>query len=135
MAIRKDIRRNTRPDRTIGNPALGQLQVDAYEAVYEPPANGPFRCDNCIYYVTDAQPCLKVSDPIEAAGCCILFESGRGEAAPAAPEEEENIVKYRQAQHQENVVKSRQAQQRESAINVVIDLAVGRHTEPDEDDQ
>lgn len=49
-------------------------QVDAQQAGYMGPENGPFKCSHCEYFVADGKPCQKVADPIRAEGCCNLYE-------------------------------------------------------------
>ena len=56
--------------------ADGKVPADDKSADYMGPDQGPFECQNCAYFIADGQPCQKVSDPIEAEGCCDLYSPG-----------------------------------------------------------
>lgn len=49
--------------------------VSAQEAGYLTPDQGPFTCSNCIYFVAENEPCQKVAEPVQAEGCCDLFQN------------------------------------------------------------
>lgn len=57
----------------------GQLPGDDPEVMYMGPENGPFMCSNCVYFMGDNQPCQKVSDPVNAEGCCNQFQPAGGD--------------------------------------------------------
>lgn len=51
-------------------------QVSAQEAGYVPQAP---QCQTCDYFQGDGQPCVKVSDPVQAGGWCTLYQEGESE--------------------------------------------------------
>lgn len=55
------------------------LPADDPSIVYMGPDQGPFECQNCIYFVGDGQPCQKVSDPVQAEGCCNQYQCAGNE--------------------------------------------------------
>jgi len=57
----------------------GEAVLPAQSAGYQGPEDGPFRCDNCTFFKGDNAPCEKVSDPIQAGGCCYLFKNGNAQ--------------------------------------------------------
>ena len=62
--------------------------VDPNDPDYEPPASGPFECDNCSYYQDPnqcTQPAVmaKQGGKVEAQGCCKFFTSAAGATAGA----------------------------------------------------
>ena len=78
--------------------------TDPNNADYEPPENGPFRCDNCTFYGdpnqcnephVQAGPQKGVVDP---AGCCKFFSSLVGASnqasTPNANQPNSNIHQY-----------------------------------------
>lgn len=54
--------------------------VSAEEAGYLTPDQGPFECQNCLYFVSDGQPCQKVAEPVQSQGVCTLYQTKGGKA-------------------------------------------------------
>lgn len=61
-------------------PASDAADVDPNNADYEPPEDGPFRCDNCSFY-SDPNQCTQPvvvktqHGVVDAGGCCKFFKS------------------------------------------------------------
>ncbi len=65
--------RNKMPDGSEEDDAGGLMSAD--EAGYQPPDQGPFECNNCMYFVSEGQPCQKVADAVQGEGCCNEYAS------------------------------------------------------------
>ena len=67
------------------------------EANYDGPDQGPFRCDNCEYFISPGS-CQKVQGSIDPAGCCNYFEKGESSDVDSGATRPDGLQRGRQGE-------------------------------------